>query len=396
MISFVRGSVAWIMLSLLISIGLWIVVTFQENPEKTDTIQNVQVDIKGAPNTVLVLPGATTVQITVSAPSDVWSQLTSAKFRAIVDASKVTPGQQDVDVTVISTDSRARIEAWEPAKISLRVDPIRTKLVPVQVILHGTVPPLYESGVTKSTPTEVTVSGPGSSVDQVTTAVVDVTLDGVTRTIDQSFKPILETDAGVHVDRVTASPDAVLVELPVEQKLSYKTVPVQAQLTGNVALGYQIVGINADPSTITLVGDPKTLGQLQFVATQPVSIEGANSDREVSTDLSLPGTVALTRTQKAVVRVLIAMADGSKTILVSPRIVDGGIGVNYSVNPGTVNVTLSGPMPVLAHIGPEDVPVVVDAHGVVSGTQTLKADVTVPSLVRLDSVQPPSVVVAVK
>src|SRR5712692_1487113 len=98
MISFVRGSVAWLMLSLLISIGLWIVVTFQENPERTDAIPNVPVDIKGAPNTVLVLPGATMVQVTVSAPSDVWPQLTTAKFRAIVDASKVTPGQQDVDV----------------------------------------------------------------------------------------------------------------------------------------------------------------------------------------------------------------------------------------------------------------------------------------------------------
>jgi YbbR domain-containing protein len=396
MISFLRGNVAWILLSLLLSISLWIVVTFQQDPERTDTIANVPVEVTAKPSTVLIQQGATAIQVTVSAPSDVWPQLTATKFHATVDASKVTPGQQDVPVNVVSLDPRARIESWDPDKISLRVDPIRTKQVPVQVVQRGAVPQFYASGTPKTTPTEVTVSGPQSSVDQVTSAVVEVNLDGITQTIDQSYVPLLETDAGVTVDRVTATPNAVLVEVPVEKTLSFKTVPVQPIVSGNVALGYQIVGVTVDPTTVTLVGDPKTVGELQFVSTQPVNIDGANSDREVSTDLALPGTVALQRSQSVVVRVLVAMADGSKTLIVSPRIVDGGAGVNYSIDPGTVNVELSGPIPVLSHIGPNDVPVVLDAHGAITGTESLRADVTVPSLVQLQGVQPANVTVTVK
>jgi YbbR domain-containing protein len=396
MLSFLRGNLPWLLLSIMISVGLWVLVTVEVDPIVTNTIGNIQVEVQDAPRTVLVQPSALAIEVTVSAPTDVWPQLKVDRFRAILDASKVVPGAQDLEVKVVSLDPRARVESWSPEKITLRVDPLRSKLVPVQVIQQGTVPDLYQSGTVTTTPVEVTVSGPQTSVDQVTAAVIEVSLDGMTSTIDKSFRPIPETDAGAHVDRVSIVPEAVLVEVPIEQKLLYKTVPLQPKLQGNVSLGYQVVGVTIDPSTVTLVGDPKTLNQLQFVSTQAVTIEGATSDREVTIDLDLPGTVALARSQSTVVRVLVTSVAGSKTILVSPRIVNGAPTVNYGMTPGAVNVTISGPIPVLSHLGPDDVPVVIDARGVVTGTATLHADVTVPPLVRLDSVQPTSVVLAVK
>jgi YbbR domain-containing protein len=396
LLSFLRGNLPWIILSLLVSLGLWVVVTVAVDPVVTNTIGNVQIEIQGAPSTVLVQPSTLAVEITVSAPSDAWPELNVAKFRAVLDASKVVPGAQDLPVTIVSLDPRARVESWNPDKVTLRVDPLRSKVVPIQVILQGVVPDLYQSGAVTTTPTEVTVSGPQSSIDQVTAAVIQVGLDGITATIDKSFTPLPESDSGTQVDRVSMVPQAILVEVPIEQKLGYKTVPVEPKLQGTVGLGYQVVGVTIDPSTVTLVGDPKTLNQLQFVSTQPVDITGSTSDREVTIDLALPGTVALARSQSAVVRVLVTSVDGSKTILVSPSVANGAPNVSYTLNPGAVNVTLSGPVPVLSHLGPADVPVVLDAHGVVTGTTTVRVDVTIPPLAQLVSVQPPSVDLAVK
>src|SRR5262249_31160426 len=163
-----------------------------------------------------------------------------------------------------------------------------------------------------------------------------------------TFRPIPESTSGVKIDRVSMTPEAVVVQVPVEQKLSYKTLPVEAKLQGNVALGYQIVGILVDPVTVSLVGDPKTLNEMQTVSTNPVTIDGATSDLQQTTGLALPGTVALARSQSIVVRVLVAMADGSKTIQVSPIVANAMSGLSYSVAPGTVNVTVSGPIPVLS------------------------------------------------
>src|SRR3954454_3560759 len=112
MLSFLRGNLVWIMLSLLLSAGLWVVVTFEVDPVVTNTISNVQIEVQDAPRSVLVQPGAVAVEITVSAPSDVWPQLKVDKFRAILDASKATPGAQDLPVKIVSLDPRARVESW--------------------------------------------------------------------------------------------------------------------------------------------------------------------------------------------------------------------------------------------------------------------------------------------
>jgi YbbR domain-containing protein len=391
-----RSNLAWILLSLILSISLWIFVTFQKNPELTQTIGSIPVEIQNEPKTVVIQPETGSVQVRISAPSDVWPQLKLDRFKAVVDASRVGPGVQQVQVQVTTTDPRVRVEGSDPEQISLRVDPLKTKVVPVQISTQGSVPFGFQSGSPSVTPVEVTLSGPQSSVDQVTAAVVQVPLEGAVATVDQTFRPVPESTSGVKIDRVTMAPEAVVVQVPVEQKLSYKTLPVEPKPEGSVALGYQIVGIIADPTTVSLVGDPKTLNEMQFVSTNPVNVDGATSDMQVSTGFALPGTVALARPQSVVVRVLVAMVEGSKTIQVSPIVANATSGLNYSVAPGAVNVVVSGPIPVLSRLGPDDVPVTVDVRGVVTGTQTLKADVKVPQLVRLQSVQPPTVSVTIR
>jgi YbbR domain-containing protein len=396
MVTFLRGNLAWILLSILLSVGLWVTVTFQQNPEVTANINNVPVVVQGAPKTMYVQQQINSVQVLVSTPSDVLPQVTVQTFQAVADASKITPGVQSIPVKVTSLDPRARVLSWTPDKISLSVEPLATKTVPVQVIPQGSVPFQYDSGAIQTTPTQVAVSGPQSSVDQVTAAVVQVSLDGLTKTINQPYKPIPESADGTRVDQITVAPDQVLVQVPVEQKLATKTLPVQPQIAGNPALGYEVVGWNIDPEAVTLVGDPKTLNDMTFVPTQPIIVDGFSSDQEVPTSLNLPGTVALARAQPVVVRVLIASVDGSKTILVAPKVVNGAGGVVYSIDPGSVNVTVSGPIPILTHIGPTDLPVTVDAHGILTGTVTARATVTVPPVLKLVSVQPQTVTVAVK
>src|SRR5439155_11187468 len=165
---------------------------------------------------------------------------------------------------------------------------------------------------------------------------------------------------------------------PIVQKFNYKTLPVQPDVKGNVALGYQITGVMPQPATVTLVGDPNALSGMQLVKTQPVNIQDATSDREVSTTLALPPTVALVQPQAIVVRVLVTELQGTKTILVSPRIANEAPNVTYVLTPPAVSVTLSGAVPDLTRLQPEDVPVVADVKGMASGSQTVVVIVGYP------------------
>ncbi|MGH2461720.1 MAG: CdaR family protein [Chloroflexota bacterium] len=398
MVSFLRSNLVWMLLSLLISTGLWVFVTFKEDPEVTHVLSNIPISVQQPPPTMVVQPETQVVQVQVSAPSAVWAQLKADNFRAVVDASKVTQGgSQEVPVHISSTDPRVRVDSVDPSTIFLKVDPLRSKSVPVVVVPSGTVPIGYqESGPAKVTPAVVTISGPQTLVDQVSSVTINVSLDGVTKSIDQAYKPaplgLAESDAA----RVALNPAQVQVDVPVTQKLMYKTLPIQPVTSGNVALGYQEVGITIDPTTVTLVGDPQTLTQMTTVPTKPIDISGVDGDRAYDATLDLPGTVALDRSQSIVVRVLVSTLSGSKTMLISPQIVNLAPNLNYQINPGAVNVTLTGPIPVLNRIQPGDVTATVDATGMTSGTQTVNVQVKSPDLLKLVSVQPQKVTLTVK
>ncbi|HVB96141.1 MAG TPA: CdaR family protein [Chloroflexota bacterium] len=396
MVPFLRSNLVWMLLSLVLSTGLWVFVTFNQDPEVTNSISNIPVQIQGAPKTLVVQSETQTVTAVLSAPSDVWPQLRPDKLQATIDASKVAPGLQEVPVKVTSSDPRARIETVEPAKIFLQVQPLETKKVPVEATLTGSVAFGYESGAAKTTPTTVTISGPQSNVDQVTAVQVAVSLDGLTDPIDRTYKPIAVNNAGAPVDRITIDPDGVLVEIPIDQKIEYKTLPVEPTIVGNVALGYQEVGVTVDPQTVTLVGDPTTLQSMSTVPTQPISVTDATGDVAVNADLALPKTVALARSQTIVVRVLVSTITGSKTILVSPQVINAAPTVAYALNPGAVSVTLSGPIPVLTRLQPNDLTVTVDAGGAVSGSTKAKVQVVPPPLLKVVGVQPDTVTLSTR
>ncbi len=396
MVPFLRSNVIWMLLSLVISTGLWVFVTFNQDPEVSNSINGVPIQIVGAPKNLVVQSETQTVSVMLSAPSDVWPQLRTDTLKATIDASKVTPGLQEVPVKLTSSDPRARVESVDPARVFLQVQPLESKQVPVNAKLTGTVAFGYESGPAKTTPTEVTVSGPQSSVDQVTAVQVAVSLDGLTAPIDRTYQPVAVNSAGNPVDKVTIDPDGVLVEVPIDQKIEYKTLPVEPTIVGNVALGYQEVGVTVDPQTVTLVGDPTTLQGMSTVPTQPISVTNATGDLSVNADLALPKTVALARSQTILVTVLISTINGSKTILVSPQVVNAAPTVAYAINPGAVSVTLTGPIPVLSRLQPNDLTVTVDAGGAVTGTERAKVQVVSPPLLTVTGVQPDTVTLSTR
>lgn len=398
MASFLRGNLVWILLSLLLSTALWVMVTFQQNPEETQTLANVPVEFASTPSPTLSIEKVTTsVQLTVSAPRDVWPQLSPDTFKVTVDVSKIQPGVQSLTPKVTSTDPRARVEAVTPDVVQLRVEPLETKQVPVQVLTPGKVPIGYTAGTPKTTPSEVTVSGPRSSVDQVQTVVVTVPLEGVTKTIDETASPIPETTGGTPVDRITVSPE-VLVEVPIEQTLTYKVVPVAPTITGQVAVGYVLVSFPSDPETVNLVGDPTVLGQLQAAPTQPISVDGLSADRDVTTTLALPGTVALAQQQTIVVHLHVQEINGSEIIPVSPRPANANLQYSYTFTPASVNVTISGPVSTLRQLQPDDIQVIVDVKDMKPGTTETVAPLIggMPPDVKLVNAQPPTVTVAVR
>lgn len=384
MLTFLRQNLAWMILALVLSTALWLIVTLDQNPAESNWFPSIPVEVKDVPAGLTTRSDVLSVRVRVSAPRDVWASrlLLSDRFKAAVDASTAGPGITEAPVVVTSADSRAKIEEIDPARVVLRLEPIKKKDVPVRIRTAGAVPVGYSTRPPRVTPAEVTVSGPQGLVEQVAQVVVDVDLDGVRTSISQAYSVSPQTDTGTAVESVSLSAEKVLVEVTVVQELGYKTVSIQPQVVGTVGFGYQIVGIIVDPATTTVAGDPAALADLSFISTKAVDVSGAVGDVAVGIDPTLPSGVALARAQPLLVRVLISPVESSKTMEVAPSVRGAG-DRQVSLGTGSVQVTVSGPMPVLAKLSPRDVQVVVDVSGLVPGPHTVKPVISLPQLLKL-------------
>lgn len=391
MLIFLRRNLAWMLLALALSMSLWTVVTTQQNPDVVDVFQAIPVELRNVPQNLTVRNEVQPVRLVVAASRDVWQDLRPAKFQASVDLSRVGPGLQEIPIEVQSIDPRVQIEDVTPSKAVIHLEPIRRREVPARVRVSGDPPAGYTAGSPRLTPELIAVTGPQSLVEQVVAVTADVSLAGVTTSINGVYRVVPQNANGETVERISVVPENVLVEVPIEQVRAFKTVPVTPQITGAPAPGYQLVGVQVDPTAITIAGEPRTIESIDFVQTQPVDLQSATGDVSRNAEMQLPSGVTLARPQQIVVRAFISTVEGSKTIEIAPTVTGISSGLRASVGSPAVRVTISGPMPVLTSLDPRDVKLVVDASGLTVGTHSLQPRIEVPSSVRVQQLDPTSV-----
>jgi YbbR domain-containing protein len=397
MITFLRNNLAWMLLAVLLSVGLWLVVTLDQNPTESNWFPNVPVEVKNLPGAVLPRADVQPVRVQISAPHDAWTSgaLSAEKIKAVVDASTAGPGVTELPLSVTIADPRAIVEAVDPPKAVVRLEPVKKREVPIKTRVNGAVPLGYEAREPNVNPQTVTISGPQGPVEQVAYVVAEVSLEGARSSISQPVSLLPRSVAGDPVDKVDVSPERAVVEIQVAQEIAYKTVPVVPQVVGTVSFGYQIVGVMVDPVTTTVAGDPRPLGDMSYLQTRPVDVSNAVGDVALNAEPLLPPGVTLTRSQSFLVRVLVSPVEGSKTIEVAPQIKGAGER-QVSISPSAVQVTVSGPMPLLTQLKPQDIQVVVDVTGAATGTAKLQSAITVPSLIKLVGNEPRDIVVTIK
>ncbi len=132
----------------------------------------IAIDVRNQPSTALLLGGVQSVtNVRSFAPPEVAARVTGDEFTAFIDLGAPTAvpdatGDVTVDVTVTATDPLVQILDVTPRRITVHLDKLTYKDVPVKVD-YGTAP----AGVTVRPPVvdrqTVRVSGTESNVSQV-------------------------------------------------------------------------------------------------------------------------------------------------------------------------------------------------------------------------------------
>ncbi len=391
-----------LVISLFLAVFVWAVATNEENPTREATFPDpIPIQFLNRPQGLLLYQKkAETVRVRVRAPEASWQNLRVDSFQANVDLQGLGSGVQQVPVTVQSVDPQVVVVAVDPPAISIQLEKIKQVKMDVRVRVLDDAPIGYEFKTPAATPSQVAIVGPQVLVDQVNDATADVALRGVKTSVDREVAVGVHDALGNPIQGLTLNPATVMVHIPVEQRVGYKDVAVRAVLKGSVSSGYWVSNIGVDPPTVTLVGTADALDKIPgFVETLPVVITGAREDVPKRVALNLPSGVSVLNVTDVAVQVSVEPVLGGITVRrpVAVSLSNIRCELPVAVSPDTVEVILSGPLPILQALTGDDVQIVADVTGCTAGSfQTTPRVINVPDSLKVESIVPNTVEVTIK
>jgi YbbR domain-containing protein len=394
------NNVGSITLALVLAIVVWVIAVNEENPIVEDGFSEaIPIEIVNQPEGTIIFGDVVNkVQLTLRASQASWDELGVNKFRAQADLAGLEAGVHDVEVQVTCSDDSIRIVEKKPEKITIRLEELKEKEVEVRVNILDSPPLGYSARPASATPSEVKITGPASMVDQVVTAVVDFFLRNAKDTVERRVDLSLRDAQDSIVSWVTPEPAQVTVQVPIEQRWGYKEVAVRTNWEGQVAPGYRITNVSVDPSIVTVTGSPGALREIPgYLETAPVDVSNASADVVARMPLVLPEGVSLPLAGSQGVTVTVNVtAIESKLTLQSELIIQGlSPGLKAIPSPKVVNVTLSGSLPKLDTLKPENVQVTLDLFDLPQGAHKVVPAAIAPEGITVESILPDTIEVEI-
>lgn len=397
--NFLLPDMATLLLSIVLAVAVWWIAINQENPLVVqDLEERVPVSVLGLGEELVIVEDLSNeaVRLRLRAPRNSWTDLTVSDFRATLDLTGLGPGEHDVMVQVKSLDPQVGILDVQRPQLRVTLDTLAQKEVPVQVELMDGAAFGYDPQMAVYRPVTVTVTGPAQQVQQVTRARTEVYLRGAKSQVERMEAVTPVDGQNEPVSRITAEPALVQVVVPVEQWPGRKEVAVRVNLSGRPADGYRLSSVKVEPSTVVLQGNSEVLAEVPgYVETETLSLEDATGDVRKRLKLLLPDGVTSSEGDTVLANAGITAIEGGVTV--SQPLVQQGLGLGLQAQSAldTVDVILSGPVPLLDSLSPDDIFVILDLTGLISGTHALTPKVVLPDGISLQGVIPELVEVVI-
>ena len=364
--------------------------------ESTQTFPgNIPVEVRGYPDdTFLLTDVAPVTSVRYLAPSGV-RPITST-FEAWIDISGIEPGSgpQSVPVTVESIDDRITVVGRDPDRMTVDLDNLATRTVPVAVP-EVAAPDGLELGATSVEPTDVQISGPASVLDRVIEARANVLIQPGGIDVDQEVRLVPVDVLGDAVGQVNVEPATARVTIPVFSDRDSKTLTISPVITGDPAPGFELVSATAAPLVVTVEGDIDELEPLVRAPTAPVSIGGLSSDQTIETTLALPTGVVSLDVESVRVTITLRPVTETRTYQVGLDLIGARPDRTYTTSTDRVLITLGGSVADLDRVQGSRLLATLDVADLAPGTTSVAVTTDLPPGLALVSASPDQVAVTV-
>ncbi len=387
----------------ILALAVWVSAVTAADPDETRVYPTpIPIEFVGQdPGLITIGQAPKTILVTLRAPRSVWDQFTSgeASIHAVADLTGLGSGDHSVTIQVQISIRPVRLISITPKTFTLSLEPLVTRTFPVNLNISGQVAVGYEVGQPALNPAEVVVSGPQSLITKVNQISTSVDLGNTRQNIETTANVNAIDSQGQTVSGVTIHPGQVSITLPITQQGGYRDLAVKVVTVGQPITGYRLTSVAAFPPIITVYSSNLSLIESMpgYVETLPLDLSGNSENINTNLGINLPPGVTLIGDQTVAVQVGIQAIEGSLTKSYRPVEVIGLMpGLSVHISPDTVDVIISGPLPVLNALSISDIHVQVDVSGLAPGTYQLIPTVKVNNQqVAIDSILPGTVEVTI-
>ena len=372
-------------ISLLIAFGMWSYVITEVSPNSEWTYLDVPVKLEG--ETVLkerklIITGIsdTNVDLTLSGNRSDLIELNSSNITLKADMTKIyDPGTHKIGYDITYPGNAFTRVNHYPDSITVTVERLETKEVPVNIIYQGKAPDGYvvrRADVLLDNET-IKVTGPASVVAQISQAVVGIDLTDQKESISQNYRYMLcnPDGAGVDSELITVNTEQIHVDLAIHRKKQVElTVTV---IPGGGATDEEVeVSVNGESNWVSVgdiaikqKGDSINLGTINLADhDSPVTLtfsiptfEGVTNDSgETEVKVSLTFKDLMTREIVIEDFKIVGVPEGYEALVVTEKLV----------------IRVRGPRDLVSKLTEADLTVTVDFTGEEPGDATIRVAVT--------------------
>lgn len=374
-------------LSILAALFLWsYVITTNPNITRNKTVNDISMNVTGqtvltSRNLALVTDVAsqlTDISARVSVPQASFGLVTEKNVRAEVDLTGVrTTGTHMVNLKGTSVYGEV-VQLW-PEFIEVEVEELAQRYVPVNVTLTGMDNSRYWYSV-RMNPTQVTVSGPESIVQTVSSADITLDVSDVSSSYIRAEQFTLRTSQGEEITApLTRSTSSITVHLDV---YPVKTVPiladVQSVLTGSVPTGFEVTGVEVSPASANIAGEQSLLDTIEALSFSKIDVSHRTSSFTRTVKLnSLSGLKHISSDQVSVSVTISEIETTRKFDDVQVSFMNGSEALSASAQTDSISVVVTGPYTQVESLDAQSIIATVDLTGLESGEYDLPVYVAV-------------------
>lgn len=401
MLRWLRENGLSLFLSIALSLVIWVVAVRQQDPiDEREYPIPVSIGMEGLAEG-LVISGEYTheVQVSLRASESTWNGLRPQDIRVVADLSSLPAGTHSVPLTVMLPEGTQALNTRTvPAQISVTLEELREREVPVQVTVEGEPALGFSVGDPQAEPSSVSIVGPLSEVDRVSEVGVTVDVSDMRESVQVSVEErVLDSD-GQQVTGLDVTPGEVEINVPIDRLPNFKEVAVIVSTEGAPAFGYFVSSINVIPLSVTVQGSPDVINAMPgFVGTTSIDLTGVRDSFTREAGLELPEGVVAVDFTSVEARVEIDAFQGSLAVQQPLEVVGLRPGLEAVLSPETVEIILSGSRAALDVLTSEDLRVVLDLTDLQVGTYQIEPKiVTLPEGINSESLLPATVEVRIQ